>query len=149
MLNFTDPFFSTRVLGFESLFDRLQTLSESSSRSSYPPYNIRRDGNDIFVEVAVAGLSKEDLDIELADGILSISYAGPNTQVVNGSNDLVYQGIAQRAFQQQFTLSDDVVVKGAELINGLLTLYLEKIIPDERKPKKIEIKSPTRILGKK
>ena len=77
------------------------------------------------------------------------SYAGPNTQVVNGSNDLVYQGIAQRAFQQQFTLSDDVVVKGAELINGLLTLYLEKIIPDERKPKKIEIKSPKRILGKK
>ena len=81
MLNFTDPFFSTRVLGFESLFDRLQTLSESSSRSSYPPYNIRRDGNDIFVEVAVAGLTKEDLDIELAEGILSISYAGPNTQV--------------------------------------------------------------------
>ena len=80
--------------------------------------------------------------------ILSISYAGPNTQVVNG-NDLVYQGIAQRAFQQQFTLSDDVVVKGADLINGLLTLYLEKIIPDERKPKKIEIKSPKRILGKK
>ena len=76
------------------------------------------------------------MDIELADGILSISYAGPNTQVVNGSNDLVYQ-IAQRAFQQQFTLSDDVVVKGAELINGLLTLYLEKIIPDERKPKKL------------
>ena len=61
MLNFTDPFFSTRVLGFESLFDRLQTLSESSSRSSYPPYNIRRDGNDIFVEVAVAGLSKDCL----------------------------------------------------------------------------------------
>ena len=56
---------------------------------------------------------------------------------------------AQRAFQQQFTLSDDVVVKGAELINGLLTLFLEKIIPDERKPKKIEIKSPKRILGKK
>ena len=109
----------------------------------------KRQGNDIFVEVAVAGLSKEDLDIELADGILSISYAGPNTQVVNGSNDLVYQGIAQRAFQQQFTLSDDVVVKGAELVNGLLTLYLEKIIPDERKPKKIEIKSPKRILGKK
>ena len=148
MLNFTDPFFSTRVLGFESLFDRLQTLSESSSRSSYPPYNIRRDGNDIFVEVAVAGLSKEDLDIELADGILSISYAGPNTQVVNGSNDLIYQGIAQRAFKQQFTLSEDVIVHDAELINGLLTVTLEKIIPDEKKPRMIEIKSPKRISNK-
>ena len=61
---------------------------------------------------------------------------------------ILFIRIAQRAFQQQFTLSDDVVVKGAELINGLLTLYLEKIIPDERKPKKIEIKSPKRILGK-
>ena len=148
MLNFTDPFFSTRVLGFESLFDRLQTLSESSSRSSYPPYNIRREGNDIFVEVAVAGLSKEDLDIELADGILSISYAGPNTQVVNGSNDLIYQGIAQRAFKQQFTLSEDVIVHDAELINGLLTVTLEKIIPDEKKPRMIEIKSPKRISNK-
>jgi|TARA_B100001939_G_scaffold194939_1_gene167671 molecular chaperone IbpA len=148
MLNFTDPFFSTRVLGFESLFDRLQMLSESSSRSTYPPYNIRRDGNDIFVEVAVAGLSKDDLEIELADGILSISYAGPSTQVVNDKNELVYQGIAQRAFNQQFTLSDDVVVKGAELVNGLLTIGLERIIPDERKPKRIDIKTPKKILGK-
>ena len=148
MLNFTDPFFSTRVLGFESLFDRLQMLSESSSRSTYPPYNIRRDGNDIFVEVAVAGLSKEDLEIELADGILSISYAGPSTQVVNDKKELVYQGIAQRAFNQQFTLSDDVVVKGAELVNGLLTIGLERIIPDERKPKRIDIKTPKKILGK-
>ena len=148
MLNFTDPFFSTRVLGFESLFDRLQMLSESSSRSTYPPYNIRRDGNDIFVEVAVAGLSKDDLEIELADGILSISYAWPSTQVVNDKNELVYQGIAQRAFNQQFTLSDDVVVKGAELVNGLLTIGLERIIPDERKPKRIDIKTPKKILGK-
>ena len=62
ILNFTDPFFTTRVLGFEPLFDRLQRLSESSDKSTnYPPYNIRRDGNNITIEVAVAGLSKEDL----------------------------------------------------------------------------------------
>ena len=58
------------------------------------------------------------------------------------------QGIAQRAFNQQFTLSDDVVVKGAELVNGLLTIGLERIIPDERKPKRIDIKTPKKILGK-
>ena len=96
----------------------------------------------------MAGLSKDDLEIELADGILSISYAGPSTQVVNDKNELVYQGIAQRAFNQQFTLSDDVVVKGAELVNGLLTIGLERIIPDERKPKRIDIKTPKKILGK-
>ena len=61
---------------------------------------------------------------------------------------VVYQGIAQRAFKQQFTLSEDVVVQGAELINGLLTISLEKIIPDEKKPRMIEIKSPKRISSK-
>ena len=67
ILNFTDPFFSTRVLGFEPLFDRLQRLSESSDRSTnYPPYNIHRDGNNITIEIAVAGLAKDDLAIELS-----------------------------------------------------------------------------------
>ena len=149
ILNFTDPFFSTRVLGFEPLFDRLQILSESNDRSSsYPPYNISKDGNSFAIEIAVAGLSKDDIQIELADGVLSVNYDGPNTEVINGENKVVYQGIAQRAFKQQFTLSEDVVVQGAELINGLLTVSLEKIIPDEKKPRMIEIKSPKRISNK-
>ena len=149
ILNFTDPFFTTRVLGFEPLFDRLQRLSESNDRSSsYPPYNISKDGNFFAIEVAVAGLSKDDIQVELANGVLTISYDGPKTEVVNGENTVVYQGIAQRAFKQQFTLSEDVVVQGAELVNGLLTISLEKIIPDEKKPRMIEIKSPKRISSK-
>ncbi len=149
ILNFTDPFFTTRVLGFEPLFDRLQRLSESNDRSSsYPPYNISKDGNYFAIEVAVAGLSKDDIQIELAEGVLSVSYDGPTTEVVNDENKVVYQGIAQRAFKQQFTLSEDVVVQGAELVNGLLTISLEKIIPDEKKPRMIEIKSPKRISSK-
>ena len=109
-----------------------QRLSESNDRSSsYPPYNISKDGNFFAIEVAVAGLSKDDIQIELADGVLSVSYDGPKTEVINGENKVVYQGIAQRAFKQQFTLSNDVVVQGADLINGLLTINLEKIIPDE------------------
>ena len=149
ILNFTDPFFTTRVLGFEPLFDRLQRLSESNDRSSsYPPYNISKDGNDFAIEIAVAGLSKDDIQIELAEGVLSVTYDGPTTEVVNGENKVVYQGIAQRAFKQQFTLSEDVVVQGAELVNGLLTISLEKIIPDEKKPRMIEIKSPKRISSK-
>ena len=149
ILNFTDPLFTTRVLGFEPLFDRLQRLSESTDRSSnYPPYNIRKDGNFFSIEIAVAGLTKEDIDVELANGVLSVGYDGPKTEVVNGSDEVVYQGIAQGAFKQQFTLSEDVIVQGAELINGLLTINLEKIIPEEKKSKKIEIKSPKRISNK-
>jgi molecular chaperone IbpA len=149
ILNFTDPLFTTRVLGFEPLFDRLQRLSESTDRSSnYPPYNIRKDGNFFSIEIAVAGLSKEDINVELANGVLSIGYDGAKAEVVNETNEVVYQGIAQRAFKQQFTLSEDVIVQGAELINGLLTINLEKIIPEEKKSKKIEIKSPKRISSK-
>ncbi|MDA7778743.1 Hsp20 family protein [Gammaproteobacteria bacterium] len=149
ILNFTDPLFTTRVLGFEPLFDRLQRLSESTDRSSnYPPYNIRKDGNFFSIEIAVAGLTKEDIDVELANGVLSIGYDGAKAEVVNETNEVVYQGIAQRAFKQQFTLSEDVIVQGAELINGLLTINLEKIIPEEKKSKKIEIKSPKRISSK-
>ena len=149
ILNFTDPFFTTRVLGFEPLFDRLQRLSESSDRSSsYPPYNIRKDGNHFAIEIAVAGLTKNDIEIELADGVLSVGYDGTKTEVINGQNEVVYQGIAQRAFKQQFTLAEDVIVQGAELVNGLLTVSLEKIIPEEKKPRMIEIKSPKRISSK-
>tara|TARA_B110000091_G_C13814386_1_gene476918 strand:+ start:1922 stop:2374 length:453 start_codon:yes stop_codon:yes gene_type:complete len=149
ILNFTDPFFTTRVLGFEPLFDRLQRLSESSDKSTnYPPYNIRRDGNNITIEVAVAGLSKEDLIIELTDGTLSVSYEGPKAEALN-DNEVVYQGIAQRAFKQQFTLAENVIVNGADLINGLLTINLEKIIPDEKKPRTIEIMTPNKVLASK
>ena len=149
ILNFTDPFFTTRVLGFEPLFDRLQRLSESSDRSSsYPPYNIRKDGNCFAIEIAVAGLTKDDINIELSDGVLSVIYEGPKTEVVNEKNEVVYQGIAQRAFKQQFTIATDVIVQGADLINGLLTINLEKIVPEEKKPKTIEIKTPKRISTK-
>ena len=149
ILNFTDPFFTTRVLGFEPLFDRLQRLSETSDRSSgYPPYNIRKDGNHFAIEVAVAGLSKEDIQIELSDSILSVSYDGPKTETANECCEVVYQGIAQRAFKQQFTLAEDVVVQGAELVNGLLIVNLEKIIPEEKKARMIEIKTPKKLSSK-
>ena len=149
ILNFTYPFFTTRVLGFEPLFDRLQRLSETPDRSSgYPPYNIRKDGNHFAIEVAVAGLSKEDIQIELSDGVLSVSYDGPKTETANEGAGVVYQGIAQRAFKQQFTLAEDVVVQGAELVNGLLIVNLEKIIPEEKKARMIEIKTPKKLSSK-
>tara|TARA_B110001454_G_scaffold212656_1_gene229706 strand:- start:33 stop:533 length:501 start_codon:yes stop_codon:yes gene_type:complete len=149
VLNFTDPFLTTRVLGFENIFDRLQRFSETTEKSSsYPPYNIRRDENKIFIDVAVAGLAREDLNIELAEGVLTIEHKGPKAELLNNSNEVVYQGIAQRAFKQQFTLAENVEVHGAELINGMLTLELEKIVPEAQKPRLIDIKAP-KILSSK
>ena len=149
VLNFTDPFLTTRVLGFENLFDRLQRFSDTTEKSSsYPPYNIRRDGNQIFIDVAVAGLAREDLNIKLAEGILTIEHKGPKAELLQSSKEVVYQGIAQRAFKQQFTLAENVEVHGAELVNGMLTLELEKIIPDAQKPRLIEIRDP-KALGSK
>ena len=69
--------------------------------------------------------------------------------MVNDNNEVVYQGIAQRAFKQQFTIAENVIVNGADLINGLLTINLEKIVPEEMKPRTIEIKTPKKILGSK
>jgi molecular chaperone IbpA len=77
LLNLSDPFFSTRFLGFDSLFDSLRTFSEIGEDSrSYPPYNIKREGNDFTIEVAVAGLSEEDLTVETKENNLSIAHEG-------------------------------------------------------------------------
>ena len=135
-------------IGFDDMFDQFESMLGNGGltmQSNYPPYNIRKDGNYFAIEIAVAGLTKNDINIELADGVLSVKYDGPNTEVVNEKNEVVYQGIAQRAFKQQFTIATDVIVQGADLINGLLTINLEKIVPEEKKPKTIEIKTPKRI----
>ena len=137
-------------IGFDDMFDQFESMLGNGGlvQNNYPPYNIRKDGNYFAIEIAVAGLTKNDINIELADGVLSVVYEGPNTEVVNEKNEVVYQGIAQRAFKQQFTIATDVMVQGADLINGLLTINLEKIVPEEKKPKTIEIKTPKRISTK-
>ena len=139
MLNFTDPFFSTRVLGFESLFDRLQTLSESSSRSSYPPYNISKvDENNYIIEMALAGFNKDDIEIELADSELTVR--SKKREDSNKDVNLIHQGISHRSFNRKFTLSEEILVKNAEMKNGMLIIKLEKFIPENKKPKLINIK---------
>ena len=125
----------------------LEPCKHTGSFQRIPSINL--NGNNITIEIAVAGLAKDDLAIELTDGTLSVSYEGPKAEVVNDNNEVVYQGIAQRAFKQQFTLAENVIVNGADLINGLLTINLEKIIPEEKKPRTIEIKTPKKILGSK
>ena len=127
------------AIGFETIFDRLREASEALPKiPAYPPYNIKKVDDEHFViEMAVAGFGRTDLDIELKDDTLTVTGKHDATD-----NDYIYQGIANRAFTRQFTLADTVVVKNAELVNGLLKIALERFIPEEKKAKKIDILDP-------
>jgi len=135
-----DPFdrVKTYSIGFDRMFDKL--FDESSvATTNYPPYNIVKvDDSNYVIEVAIAGFSKDEIEIETKENILTIkSQSRPE-----GDDDKQYlhKGISNRAFTRAFTLSDDVVVKGATFENGLLNVELERIIPEEKKPRLIEIK---------
>ena len=116
----------------------MKTFSEIAEDSrSYPPYNIKREANEITIEVAVAGLSEDDLIVETKENNLSIVHEGSK----NSSGEVLHQGIAARAFKLQFSLAPEVVVKTANLKNGLLSISLERVIPESEKAKVIEINS--------
>lgn len=124
------------TIGFEPILKRLAEINESFPKiPTYPPYNIKKiDENKYVIEMAVAGFGKQDLELELQDGTLTIKGS-----VSSEEADYIYKGIAERAFTRQFTLADTVEVKNADLINGMLKIWLERFIPDEKKPKKINI----------
>ena len=137
LINFTDPMFSNRVLGFETLVDSLERIS-NESQSGYPPYNIFKDGLKFKIEIALAGIDKKDVDIELCDGVLTIKHDGPKED--NSAEEALHKGIAKRAFKLKFTLAEDLEVLGAAIKNGLLTVNLERVVPDHKKPRVIEVK---------
>ena len=124
-------------IGFDSMFDRLlgDFPTVSNTQQGYPPYNIRKDGERYFIEMAVAGLSEEDLEVELKEGTLTVR----SKQSTEDESNYVHRGIAKRTFERSWTLSDDIVVKGCNLINGMLTIELEKIIPEEKRARLIPI----------
>ena len=126
------------TVGFDSMFDRLFGALDHTnpSHQGYPPYNIRKDGDTkYFIEMAVAGLSEEDLEVELKEGLLSVR----SKQSTEDESTYVHRGIAKRTFERSWTLSDDIVVKGCDLINGMLTVELEKVIPEEKRARLIPI----------
>jgi molecular chaperone IbpA len=143
MVDFRDPIFSSLFVGFDNLFDSISQMSQGSkSLPSYPPYNVIQDGDNFIIEIALAGIAKKDLNIELQENTLSISYDSSN-DIVNDvieENKILHKGIAQRSFKRQFTLSEDIVVEGANFKDGMLNIFLKKVIPEEKKPKQIKIK---------
>ena len=130
-------------VGFDNLFDdfdRILTYN-TSSISHYPPYNIRKvNDTDYVIELAVAGFGKKDIKVKSQENTLTISSAKDEENVLDKDESVLHRGISKRSFTRSFTIADDVVVKGADLKDGLLSVQLELIIPDEKKPKFIDIK---------
>ena len=126
------------AVGFDRVFDQLQNYAEHNATSTgFPPYNIRKGGDYTFViEMALAGFSKDDIEVEVEDGLLTVRSIKENDE--NDSN--IYRGISYRKFNRKFTLADDIVVNDASLENGMLKIDLERIVPDEKKSRKITIK---------
>ena len=125
-------------IGFDDLFDRLFDTDLESS-NSYPPYNISKvDENNYIIEMALAGFSKDDIEIELADSELTVR----SKKRENSTKDvnLIHQGISHRSFNRRFTLSEEILVKNAEMKDGMLIIKLQKFIPENKKPKLINIK---------
>ena len=132
-------------IGFDDMFDQFENMLGNGAltmQSNYPPYNIRKVGNDNYaIELALAGFNKKDVEVEFEDNLLTVK-----TKKVNKSEDqnidgeIIHKGISQRQFARSFTIADDVRVNGAELKDGLLTVSCEKIIPEHKKKKLIEIK---------
>ena len=124
-------------VGFDSIFDRFFDM-DTTRDSGYPPYNIRKINEAQYViEIALAGFSKEDIEVEVTEGNLAIR--SKEEKETDEDESFVHKGIAKRSFLRSFTLSDDIIVKGADLKDGMLIINLEKVIPDEKKPRLIQI----------
>lgn len=135
-----DPFERVRTysIGFDRMFDRLFDETYTSA-PSYPPYNIvKTDDEHYAIQIAVAGFGKDDIEIESKENSLVIKTK--EKEDVKDETNYLHKGISNRAFTRSFTLADDVVVKGATFENGLLNVELERIIPEEKKPRIIDIK---------
>lgn len=126
-------------VGFDRLFDVLDRQFANSTSTSYPPYNIIKEGEDSYkIEIAVAGFREDELDITVKDYTLTVTGEQKREESVEGLTYL-HKGISARSFTRPFTLGDHVEVKGAAVENGLLVISLERIVPEEAKPKKIAI----------
>jgi len=127
------------AVGFDGLFDNMFRYMDNNAQSTgYPPYNIRKDGNNFQIEIALAGVDKKDLEITTENGQLTISHNPADAD--EDKIEWLHKGIAARKFQRIWTLSEDVVVNGAKMENGMLYISLERIVPEEKQPKTVEIK---------
>ena len=131
-------------VGFDSIFDHFEKMFDDDvfrvPQVNYPPYNIVKTGTYTYnIEVALAGYNKKDISVEYADGTLTIKSI-KEEKSDDKKDGVIHKGIAKRYFSKSFTIADDVKIEDAELKDGLLKIYLMKIVPEGKKPKKITVK---------
>ena len=132
------------TVGFDPIFDRFESMFNDDffahQGTNYPPYNIMKTGDYTYnIEIALAGFSKKDIDVSYEDGIITVKSIH-EAKTNDDQSGVLHKGISKRMFTKSFSIADDVEVKGAELKDGLLTISLERIIPESKKPRTIEIK---------
>jgi molecular chaperone IbpA len=133
------------TVGFDNVFDHFERMFEddftSFSAPTFPFYNIVKQGKNKYdIELALAGYSKDDIEVNLEDGVLTIKSKKEDKSEEKEDGEVIHKGIAKRYFSKAFTIADDVEVKGAELKDGLLKVSLERIVPESKKPRTIDIK---------
>mgnify|MGYP003681202979 FL=1 len=135
------------TVGFDNVFDQLEYMMEDrffekGTVGNFPPYNIVKTGENTYdVELALAGFNKNDIEVEYKENNLTVkSKKQDNAEEIDPDGNMIHRGISKRMFSRSFTIANDVEVKGAELKDGLLKVSLERIIPEHKKAKTIEIK---------
>ena len=139
-----DPFRITKFgVGFDSMLDRVTSEFFTDSfqgTQNFPPYNIiKRDELNYDIEMAVAGFSQEDLEIDYADNVLTVTSKETEPFKDSQEPEYIHKGIAIRKFTKKFTLADDIIVKAAVMKNGMLIIEMEKVIPEGKKKREIKI----------
>ncbi len=133
------------TIGFDNIFDHFENMFDGDVMTipqvNYPPYNIVRTGDNTYdIELALAGFSKDDINVEYENNVLTVKSIKKAEEKDEQSNGVIHRGISKRMFTKSFTVADDVEVNGAELKDGLLKVSLERIIPESKKPRTIKIK---------
>jgi molecular chaperone IbpA len=133
------PLYRTAI-GFDRLADMLTNASRVDSNNGYPPYNVESLGEDRYrITMAVAGFSEDELDITSEQNTLTVSGSKSMDDEKSEDGEFLYRGIATRSFERRFQLADHVKVEGAGLENGLLHIDMVRELPEQMKPRKIEI----------
>jgi len=136
------------TVGFDNVFDHFERMFDDDSffrsptMSNFPPYNIVKTGKNTYdVELALAGFSKDDIEVQYEDNMLTVKSKQKDEKSESKDEEgVLHRGISKRWFSKAFTIADDVEVKGAELKDGLLKISMERIIPEGKAPRTIEIK---------
>jgi molecular chaperone IbpA len=134
------------TIGFDPIFDRFERMFDdeffNAPSVNYPPYNIVKTGDYTYdIELALAGFNKKDIDVEYNDGVVTVkSIHETKSEEDDRNGSVLHRGISKRHFTKSFTIADDVEVRGAELKDGLLKISLERIIPESKKARSIEVK---------